>query len=257
MDDPFFFNFDASQFPKSLKKSSKPIQASLLEGKILENLKFLKSLLQTEAIRHSSLQQENQKHSQSKSVEKQIIDQLSALDEASLAKFEIPKKYHAICFDLLTQAWRKKIHENYSQIVSFSDLSFSKVSIKSFVIALSLNVELQALRLDHAHLTLEHSKILAVLIKVHPTLRVLHLNDHPLKDEGFIPLFEALSLNNQLVNLSINAIGLTDESGDRLMKLIKKGNLQFLSLVDNHLSESLKDQLLEQANAEEMRLDLD
>lgn len=223
--------------------SSEPfdIQASSLEGKIVNNLKLLKSLIRGEKVRLSQFVEENrtsqeQKDSAIESLQKKIINEFLRLDLSQLALLVIPKKLQEECFDILVQAWRKKITEEYSQTLTLLHLKFSKESFRALVIALSLTVSLKALRIDHCNLKAFEAKLLAVFIKVHPTIQVLHLDDNPLSDEGFESLASALKSNETLVHISLNKVDITDESVSDLEELVLRGQCQSLSIKENSFS---------------------
>lgn len=245
---------------KSLRNRIKPqdpsstapekIHASSLEGHILENLKLLKSLIRGEKVRLQQFEEKNPEKIKNGPIEKlknKIASEFFKLSIEDLALFTIPKKLQEDCFDMLIQAWRKRVYDEFSQTLTLIDLKFSKESFKAFVIALSLNVSLKALRLDRCRLKMDKIQILAVFIKVHPTITVLHLDGNPLYDEGLQALAEALHHNETLLHLSCNKTMLSDESLPILLKMIKKGVLQTLSVTDNEFSEKTKDALVEAA----------
>jgi hypothetical protein len=221
------------------------IQASSLEGRILENLKLLKSLIRGEKVRLHQFEEgasssEKNKNSAVEKLKDKIISEFLKLSIQELALFSIPKKYQEECFDMLIQAWRKRVYDEFSQTLTLVDLKFSKESFRAFIIALSLNISLKALRLDRCRLKIDKIQMLAVFIKVHPTITVLHLDSNPLYDEGLHALAEALVHNETLLHLSCNNTKLTDESLPILLKMIKRGVLQTLSVTDNEFSEKTK-----------------
>ncbi len=260
---------DNSEDPLHKKISShspsndpKEIQASSLESKIVDNLKLLKSLIRGEKVRLNQFVQEeltsqSQKDSAIESLQKKIINEFLRLNLAQLALLVVPKKLQEECFDILVQAWRKKITEEYSQTLTLLHLKFSKESFRALVIALSLTVSLKALRIDHCHLTTFESKLLAVFIKVHPTVQVLHLDDNPLTDEGFKSLASALKDNETLVHLSLNKIDIGDESLSDLEELVSRGHYQSLSVKENSFSNEACRNLIEIAFEKDCQLTLE
>lgn len=238
------------------------IQASSLEGKIVDNLKLLKSLIRGEKVRLNQFVEEkrtsqSQKDLAIESLQKKIIDEFLRLDLRELALLVVPKKLQEECFDILVKAWRKKISEEFSQTLTLLHLKFSKESFRALVIALSLTVSLKALRMDHCHLTAFESKLLAVFIKVHPTIQVLHLDDNPLTDEGFESLASALKLNETLIHLSLNKTDIGDDSLSDLEQLVSRGQYQSLSLKENAFSSEACRHLIELAFEKNCQLILD
>lgn len=232
--------------------STSKIQATSLEGRIIENLKLFKSLIRGERVRlnqfvSKDLSSESQKNSAVEKLKNKIIGEFLELELKELALIKIPKKLQEECYDLLVQAWRKKVYHEFSQTLTFLDLKFSKDSFKAFVIALSVSVSLRALRLDRCRLKADKIKLLAVFIKVHPSITVLHLDDNPMGDESFLSLASALAYNDTLLHLSCNKAKLTDESLPVIIELLNKGKLQTLSITHNDFSEESKDKLVDVA----------
>lgn len=241
------------------KENKKQIHASQLEGKVIENLKLLKSMISGEKVRlfqfqQSELTSQKQTDSSIETLKKKIISEFLHLDLKALAAISIPKKLRSECFDLLIQAWRKKIASEYSQVLALLDLKFSKESLRALVIALSLNVELKALRIDHCDIGVLEAKLLAVFIKVHPSITVFHLNHNPLTDEGFLSLAAALLQNESIKNVSLNEVQLTDKSLALLLELLDLEIYQSMSLENNLFSEKAISILREKA--EEKKCDL-
>lgn len=246
-DDPNYF------FHKNIHKAKRPsehseIHASSLEGDIIHNLKLLKSLMRGERARldafiSKDLSSKEQKDTAIHQMQTKIIEEFLSLETSQLAQVVVPKKLQEDCFDLLIQAWRKKIYNEYSQTLTLLDLQFSRESFRAFVIALSLNVTLKALRLDRCDLDPFKIKLLAVFIKVHPSVTVLHLDENPVKDEGFKSLQAALIHNDTIVHLSCNRAQLTDKSQKCLENLLKKGIFKSISLKENAFSDLVKKEL--------------
>lgn len=250
--EPHFFQPPLSSQPSKIK-------ASLLEGKIIENLTFLKGLIRGEKARLTHFEDDSnatkrKENPQITQLKKKIIDQFLYFDMTKLAALSIPKKLQEECFELLMQAWRQKTAKEFSKTMTLTHLKFSKESFKALIIALSLNVELHALRLDSCFLRAQEASAISLLIKVHPSLSILHLNHNPLKDEGFKILSEALLQNDTLTHLSFNEIELSDESIDELEEVIKWGNYKSVSLKQNLLSDENQELLIDKAHQKEMEI---
>lgn len=254
-------SFNSHFSDPSFEPPQSKIDASLIEGKVVENLRLLQSLLRTEKIQFNQFKEtdssSSQKNTSSTRLKNKIVDQISLLDLKNLAQFSIPKKYQKVCFDLLSSAWRKKIYEKYSQILHLVDLSFSKESLKALVIALSLNVDLKALRIERCSISLAQTKLLAVFIKVHPSLNVFYLNNNPVGDQGIEPIFEALNFNDSITHLSLEQLKLTDHIIDPLEELLKKKKYQEIYLRGNEFSKKIERELIEISLKQNIRLHLD
>ncbi len=234
------FNFVHKKLPSDKDKAEKDfISASGMEGELVENLKLLKAIIQSEKVKTNLLNTEpatENNPSPIEKVQKSIIDELFDLDIDKLALFDMKKKYFEECFELLISAWRRKIQHNYPQTLTFEHIKFSKVSFRAFIIALSLNVTLKALRLDSCKLNPFKIKLLAVLIKVHPTLEFLHLDKNPIGDEGVDSIIAALKVNSQIQHLSLIETHITDEGISKLCQLISKRPFKSLHLDRNQLT---------------------
>ncbi|MCH9632461.1 MAG: hypothetical protein S4CHLAM6_07970 [Chlamydiae bacterium] len=234
------FNFIHRKLPSDKDRAEKDfISASGMQGELVENLKLLKALIQSEKVKTNLLNsdltaQKNQ--SPLEKVQETIIEELSTLDIEKLALFDMSKKYIEECFELLISAWRRKIQHNYPQTLTFAHIRFSKVSFKAFIIALTLNVTLKALRLESCQLGPFEIKLLAVLIKVHPALEFLHLDHNPVEDEGLYSIIAALKVNTQIEHLSLIDTQITDEGALQLGPLILKRPFKSLHLEKNKLT---------------------
>lgn len=156
---------------------------------------------------------------------------------AQLALFEVPKKFFDECFELLISAWRRRIHQSFPQTLTLEHIPFSKSSFRAFVIALSLNVSLKALRLDNCSLKPYEMKLLAVFIKVHPSLVFLHLDHNAILDEGLYSISAALKDNETIEHVSLIDTHITDEGALSLCHLVEKKQLKTLHLDKNKLTE--------------------
>lgn len=245
---------------KELKKG--PIKAYELAGKVASNLKLLKSLIQSEKVKLGLFEEKNPltKPSEGSTVENlqnMIVAELSDYDEIELAKFSIPKKYFDECYELLVSAWRRKVNKNYSQTLTFIQVHFSKESFRAFVIALSLNVTLKALRLEDCGLEEYEMKLLAVLIKIHPSLTFLHLDKNPIKDEGLTSLLAALKHNEHLIHLSLIETSLSDKGALKIVDALPSRPLKSLHLEKNRFEEGSVKALIKAANGLDCNLTYD
>ncbi len=228
-----------SQPPSS---ESSNIHAVFLDEKIIENLKLLKSLIRGEKVRFNQfikdeLVTEKQKKSAIESLQKKIIKEFSFWNLSKLAQLIIPKKVEEECFNILVHAWRQKIFHEYSQTLTLLKLSFSKESFRALVIALSLSVNLKALRIEHCYLDFKQAKIFAVFIKVHPTIHVLHMSDNPFQDKGFLSIATSLMQNNTIKHLHLDKIQVTDKSLPYIEEMLKAKKYLTFSLKGNLFSE--------------------
>lgn len=235
------YKFIHHQLPQEeSQKSSESIDASDLEGKVIENLKLLKGLIQSEKVKTQSLpaflENKDSDKDPVKNIQNKIVDELFEFDIYKLALFAIPKKFLDECFELIIAAWRRKIQQHYPQTLSLEKIHFSKESFRAFIIALSLNVSLQALKLQNCSLKEYEIKLLAVFIKIHPTLIYLHLDDNPFSDEGLYSIVAALKYNTHIEHLSLINTNLTDKGATALCTLLLKRALKSLHLEKNVFS---------------------
>ena len=241
------YNFIHNKLPSShdSKKKDK-IAASDLEGEVVKNLKLLKGLIRSEKVKGQLFAPDAESVSSRaplETVQNKIIEELFSLGLNTLALFSVPKKYFDECFELLISAWRRKIQHHYPQTLTFEDVKFSKESFRAFIIALSLNVSLKALRLQHCRLRTFEIKLLAVLIKVHPTLIFLHLDHNPFGDEGLYSVIAALRLNEKIEHLSLIDTDITDVGALKLCSLISSRPLKSLHLDKNNLTKKSIEEL--------------
>ncbi len=254
-EDPFRF-LHHKITPSKSSKSNEPIQASALTGKVISNLRLLKSLMQSESAT-SKLFDPPSKESKSQVIKDQIVDELSQYEIGPLSQIVIPKRFFNHCFELLVLAWKKKIHAKTPTTLTLKDNPFSKESFRAFIIALSLNVSLSALRLERCSLAEYEMKLLAVFVKIHPTLTYLYLDENPLKDEGIPPLIAALEGNKQLLHLSLVKTELTDQGAGALCKQIASWSLQRLYLEKNDFSPRICKELQRVCLQAQCRLSID
>lgn len=243
------FKFVHKKLPSDKDRAEKDfISASGMEGELVENLKLLKAMIQSEKVKTNLLNTKPVSENSQSPLEKMqetIIGELFELNIDKLALFDMQKKYYEECFELLISAWRRKIQHNYPQTLTFEHIKFSKVSFRAFIIALSLNVTLKALRLDSCKLEPFKIKLLAVLIKVHPTLEFLHLDKNPIEDEGLDSIIAALKVNSQIQHLSLIETQITDEGVSKLCRLILKRPFKSLHLEGNKLTKKSLNELQE------------
>lgn len=218
-----------------------PIKASQVEGSLIQNLKLLRSLIQSEKVKQNLFDKNQPKNLQKKpstheKIKSQIIEELCSYSEEKLAAFTIPKKYFDECFELLISAWRIKISRSFSQTLTFFRIHFSKESYRAFVVALTLNVSLKALRLEECFLSAHDMNLIAVMVKVHPNLTFLHLDKNPISDEGLMILLPSLRYSETLKHLSLVETNLTDEGATELCNALAYRSLKSLHLERNDLS---------------------
>lgn len=229
---------------QSENKSSKrePFKAFEIQGKILQNLKLLKSLIQSEKVQQNFFDQEdysklNLEKNGVKKIQNKIVDELVECKDEDLARFSIPKKYYDECYELLISAWRRKVNQKYSQTLTFTEFTFNLESFRAFIVAISLNVTLKALRLEACKLKEKEMKLLGVFIKIHPTIQILHLDNNPIKDEGLELILAALKFNDQLLHLSLVNTFITNISAKRLSETISQRPLKSLNLEKNKFNQ--------------------
>lgn len=228
-----------------------PIRASQVEGSLIQNLKLLRSLMQSEKVKLGLFESKNSTASSTyDKIKSQIIEELCSYPEENLAIFKIPKKYFDECFELLISAWRIKISRSYSQTLTFSQIQFSKESFRAFVVALTLTVSLRALRLENCSLKPQDMSLIAVMVKVHPNLTYLHLDRNPISDEGLLALIPSLRFSETLKHLSLIETNLTDEGALALSHELQYHPLKSLHLERNNLSANCIGALLKIAQGE-------
>lgn len=245
--------------PDDIQDPRPPIQASTIEGKIIKNLRFLQSMIRGEQARFDQFIQSNPQNSSSQEnpieiLKQKIISLFVELDIADLASIDIPKKMQQDCFDLISRAWRKIIAERFSQTLTLTRMRFSRESFRAFVAALSFSVSLKALRLDQCHLGIKEAEMLAIFIKVHPSISLLHLNENPFGDEGFEILHYGLTRSDTLIHLSLERISLTDSSIPLIEELLLSPHYQYVSLKNNSFSESNLEKLQKIADEKGIQL---
>ena len=244
------------------ENKSSEIHAQEIEGKIIHNLRLLKSLIRGERVRldqfiEKDLASDTDKESSIQKLKNKIIDLFFGLDTPLLAAIDIPKKFREECFDLIVQGWRKKITSEYSQTLTLLDVKFSKESFRAFVVALSFSVTLRALRLEHCSLREKEAEMLAIFLKVHPAITVFHLDNNPIEDAGFERFSSALLENDTLIHLSLNQSHLTDKSLPAILSLLEERRYQSISLKENEFSEKGQEEMKSVAQSSGTELFLD
>ncbi len=210
-----------------------PIHATELNEDLLKNLKLLKSLIQSEKVKESHFNSSKEPSQTIRHLQDKIIHELYDYSVDKLASFSIPQEYFEDFYELFIAAWRKKVHNNYAKIIPFKNLVFSRQSFRAFIIAASLNVTLSALQLENCNLGEAEIKMLCMLIKVHPTLEHLNLNNNLLDDHCFSLLTHALKDNSTIIDLSLAQTQMSDKGAYGLIGVIKKGNLKSLNIEKN------------------------
>lgn len=226
-------------------KLKEEFKASSIEGKVIENLKLLKSLIRGEkvSLKHFQVDQDQKATDTISELKSKISDDLLNYPTKELASFVIPKRYQEDCLDLLTDAWRKKIQKSYPTTLTFSSLSFSNDSFRAFIMALTLNVSLKALNLKKCKLGDIQIKFLALLIRIHPTLEYLHLENQDLSENRLSILTHCIIESISIQNIGFKSCLLNDKNFNDLKKLTEFKNLKSLHLEENELSQAIEEEL--------------